>query len=189
MTSYYTWKQDPYECSGCGWKGTGEQCTTTLLLDLFEIRCPSCGNMVGVMQWPTFEDSRQHWDMLSESEKKLVEFGEAQQKEILSRRLTSPTQLPDIEGDNLVFTWDIEDLQMGGDTLLGYGGEIIWREPAIYEGYGRFLEVAWILKEKYGDRMQDLVPTEKSLLYLWGDRLTAPDIIEERRSKLRDRSS
>jgi hypothetical protein len=39
--------------------------------------------------------------------------------------------------------------------------------------------VAAILKEKYGARLLDLRPTERSLLYLWGDKLGAPAKIAE----------
>lgn len=61
---------------------------------------------------------------------------------------------------------------------------LLWREPALYEGYKRFDEVAQILKAKYRERLRDLVPTSKSELYLYGDDLFASSFVEEVRTKL-----
>ncbi|MEJ7745382.1 MAG: hypothetical protein WKF61_01230 [Luteimonas sp.] len=98
--------------------------------------------------------------------------------------LKTPEQLPDLEGDDIVLLWDAEDYQRGGDTLIRYGSEVIWREPAQYEGYERFIEVANLLKQKYGDRLQDLVPSRNSELYLYGDALGSPSRISKFREEL-----
>lgn len=185
MATYYSnWKADLYTCPACSWKGTGEQCTQgELFSELFEICCPSCGENVGLVMFPTIEESRENWDKVSEEDKRAVETIERLQKDFAARSLKSPDQLPDIEGNDLILTWDLEDYQRGGDTVIKYGGEIIWREPARYECYKRFAEVANILRRKYGDRLHDLAPTDRSLLYLYGDcSFASGEVAEVRRA-------
>jgi len=186
MTSYYSnWREDIYTCAACRWQGTGEQCEQgELFSELYEICCPSCGEKIDLVMLPTIEESRQNWSKLSDEDKMSVEHIEEFRDECAARGLKSSEQLPNIEGDDLVFTWDIEDYQRGGDTLIKHGHTIIWREPAYYEGYERFAEVANILKQKYGDRLQDLVPTRKSYIYLYGDRLSASDQVDKVRKAL-----
>jgi len=41
---------------------------------------------------------------------------------------------------------------------------------------GRYEGICKILKAKYGDRVRDLLPTEASELWLYGDRLAGPTI-------------
>ncbi len=65
-----------------------------------------------------------------------------------------------------------------------HGDTIIFREPVIYEGYERFVEVARILRGRYGAALRDLVPTERSETYLYGDRLSAPQTVAEARRKI-----
>jgi hypothetical protein len=40
-----------------------------------------------------------------------------------------------------------------------------------------------------GGPLEDVVPTERAQLYLWGDRLSAAEICDEARRKLRDQGS
>jgi hypothetical protein len=40
-----------------------------------------------------------------------------------------------------------------------------------------------------GGPLVDVVPTERAQLYLWGDRLSAAEICDEARRKLRDQGS
>jgi hypothetical protein len=54
----------------------------------------------------------------------------------------------------------------------------------VFEGYKRFERVAAILKDKYGSRLKELAPTPRSTLYLYGDSLTASDIVKRMREKL-----
>jgi hypothetical protein len=65
--------------------------------------------------------------------------------------------------------WDFEADEDYGRRLIKHGDAVIFSEPARYEEYRRFKEVAEILKAKYGDRIKDLVPTEGSKLNLYGD--------------------
>jgi ankyrin repeat protein len=79
--------------------------------------------------------------------------------------LLSPRQLPELTGETLILTWD----QIDADSIIRHGDTIVWRERTGWEVYDRFEEIAIILKHTYGDRLIDLVPTQRSLYALYGD--------------------
>ncbi|HEU4326870.1 MAG TPA: ankyrin repeat domain-containing protein [Roseiflexaceae bacterium] len=81
------------------------------------------------------------------------------------QELRSPEQLPAIEGDELVFTWD----QHGEDSIVTCGEQLVWRERTGWEVYERFEEIAVVLQRRYGPRLRDLVPTPGSKWALFGD--------------------
>lgn len=68
-----------------------------------------------------------------------------------------------------------------------HNGKEIWKEPLLYEYYDRFIDIGKILHEKYGDRMDDLVPPEYEG-WLLGDYLPAPKLIKEFRNSLKNKS-
>jgi hypothetical protein len=187
MTAYYSdWKTQPYQCRACAWSGTGEDCQQgELLSDMVELCCPSCGEKTGSVMLPTLEESRQNWDRLSDTDKMVVKMVEFRQKDFARRGLKSPDQLPDLAGDDLILVWDMERYD-GGDLLIKYGARVIWRETGFYENFERFEEMVALLKQKYGGRLQDLVPTRKSELYLYGDRLTSINRVRKARETLAD---
>ena len=79
--------------------------------------------------------------------------------------LTIPEHLPELEDEKLVLTWD----QLEADSIILHGNQVIWRERTGWEVYDRFEEIAGILKQKYGKRLVDIVPTPRSLYALYGD--------------------
>jgi hypothetical protein len=84
-------------------------------------------------------------------------------------RLSSPSQLPDLDGEMLHLEWD----QIEADSIIRHRGSLIWQERTGWEVYDRFEEIAAILKQKYGKRLTDLVPTIRSSYALYGDSLAA----------------
>lgn len=82
-----------------------------------------------------------------------------------SELLTSPAQLPELADEKLILAWD----QSEADSIVLHGDRVIWHERTGWEVYERFEEVAGILKQKYGKRLVDLVPTQRSLYALYGD--------------------
>ncbi|HEY9620691.1 MAG TPA: hypothetical protein V6C78_09995 [Crinalium sp.] len=80
-------------------------------------------------------------------------------------RLSSPSQLPDLEGEMLHLEWD----QIEADSIIRHRDSIVWEEKTGWEVYDRFEEIAAILKQKYGKRLTDLVPTTRSFYALYGD--------------------
>lgn len=69
----------------------------------------------------------------------------------------------------------LETVENGdGYITVTYKGKQIWKEIHGYEYYGRFIEMGQILKEKYGDRMFDLVPASAAM---YGDAMSSPELV------------
>ncbi len=45
------------------------------------------------------------------------------------------------------------------EVLIKHEDNVIFAEPALYEGYQRFIEVAEILHRRYGATLGDLIPS------------------------------
>jgi hypothetical protein len=118
----------------------------------------------------------------------------AEQKQFLAEvertSLKSPDELPDLPESEIVLLWDFKEEQDGTSwTVIRHGDQILWSERAVYEGAERFIEGMGILRQKYGNRLVDLCPTDASGPYLYGDRIRTIDWIEQARASLRDKSS
>ncbi len=83
-------------------------------------------------------------------------------------KLRSAEQLPDLDAEEIVITWDWEEgprEEWGGPLLpawyyvLSCGEELVWRQPAGWEDYELFGEIASILVDRYGLRLKDLIPS------------------------------
>ena len=94
--------------------------------------------------------------------------------------LVSPRQLPELTGETLILTWD----QIDADSIVCYGGTTVWRERTGWEVYDRFEEISLILKYAYGERLLDLVPTQRSLYALYGDSTRASAHVSSARQAL-----
>jgi hypothetical protein len=188
--SYFSdWKTTQIKCLKCDWTGLGSELEQGEIFDyLFEMDCPKCGEHVTTINHPSNEESRKHWDMLPPEEKLLVEINESLHTNFEKHKLSSPDQLPDLPGDDLIIYWDMEfrgDTIFGSNTIIRFGDLVIWREPVFFEGYKRFLEVAGILSNKYGTRLRDFIQTKDSEGYLYGDKFGAPYEIENCRQTIR----
>jgi ankyrin repeat protein len=98
------------------------------------------------------------------------------------RHLYSPRQLPDLEGDSLTLTWD----QIDADSIITHEDKIVWRERTGWEVYDRFEEITEILHHRYGRRIIDIVPTERSLYALYGDSSRASFHVTGARESLKE---
>ncbi|MBM4035296.1 MAG: hypothetical protein FJ291_26425 [Planctomycetes bacterium] len=184
---YDKWRDEVLVCPRCGWRGRFEEGSVEYYETLMDCSCPSCEEspMLAVVHYPSGEQSRAHWDHLTEAEKQSVARREKWEAELEASSLKSAEQLPDLPGRRLRMTWDFEAREGGGhQTVIKCGDRVVWREPAIYEGYRRFAEVVVILKSKYGERLLDVEPTDESGYYLYGDRLSSPGIVEAARAQL-----
>ena len=186
MPNYYdNWRTDEYDCPACKWHGVGNDLSIGEVTgDGFDLLCPACGKDVTFVMNPTLEESRANWDKLSEAERQQVELIERFRANFEDRKLTEASQLPDIEGTSFILHWDFVEAGLESETLLKHGNAIIFREPALYEGFERYIEVATILRARYGAALQDLVPTARSELYLYGDSLSSPDTVAEARKRI-----
>ncbi len=170
--SYFTYKTERYTCRHCGWQGEGSELVQgDVFSELFELDCPACHERVAAVMYPTLAESRDNWQKLSDGEKAHVEAMERSRDAFEAICLKRPEQLPDIPAKEFSLTWDHVD----GMTMIRLGDLVIFTEPAVYEGYRRFEEVAQVLKEKYGAALLDLEPTKDSWLYLYGDSISSPE--------------
>lgn len=191
---YDNWKTEILTCPKCGWTGTFEQGDVEHHDELMDCSCPQCpwpdDPMLAIVSYATMAETEANIDKLSEREKDDL----AQRKQFLAEvertSLKSPGELPDLPEPEIVLLWDFKEEQDGTSwTVIRHGGEILWSERAVYEGAERFMEVMGILRQKYGNRLVDLCPTDASSLYLYGDRIRTIDWIEQARASLRESPS
>ncbi len=177
--SYYSdWGNESTTCKHCGWKGILKLAGKEYFNDCFELLCPSCAETMGVVGYPTIEESEANWDKLDNLERLEVLARKQFLDDWAASKLKDESQLPDIESDSITLLWDQEEIDKKEWTVLRYGNQEVFRELACYEGFMRFKEVVEILKKKYDPRLHDVVPSKKSMLYLYGDRLHSLDYVE-----------
>lgn len=185
---YDDWKSEVLTCPQCGWKGTFEEGAVGYYNELMDSSCPRCEGsdtpMLAIVSYPTVGESRANWDKLSDLEKDYVEGIQRFRSDFENRKLRDPSQLPDIGSSSFTLDWDYDDTGAMRDTLIKHGETVIFREPAIYEGYNRFIKVAKILRAHYGPALRDLVPTQWSEQYLYGDRLFSYETVDKARQEI-----
>ena len=189
MTNYYDgWEKKTYTCPACGWQGVGNDCHKGHVYEmLFGLDCPNCGEEIDAISFPTIQETNANWDKASEADRLMAKLAEKGYQDLQDTMLRSAQQLPEISGDQLILVWDYESPKMFESwTVIRYGDMIIWRESCGWEIYERFMEVLGILKEKYGKRLIDVVPTIRSLDTLYGDRLSASSQVDNARASLRE---
>lgn len=148
-----------------------------------QFHCPGCGESLFSCLLPTTEESRQHWDFLSENEKRWVESYERRHKAYFAAILKDPSELPELDAQEIRVVLDLPP--NGKEPLtLSVDGKVIWLEPPAYESYDRYCDIAEILIQKYGGRLKDFTYTEQSMLYLGGDCIGAFDRIDRARKKV-----
>lgn len=186
------WKTEVLECPKCHWLGTFEQGSVEYYDQLMDCHCPRCGSleapMLAIVSYPTLEEARANADRPGIRE--WVQQIDAGLDKFEREKLREPEQLPEIDEDSFTLLWD-NDHSNPDDrrTLIKYGETVVFSEPARYEEYERFEEVAEILKAKYKHRLKDLVPTPASEYWLYGDKYSAPDYVDSVRETLRTQSA
>ena len=185
---YDDWKTEVLQCPKCGWKGTFEEGSVEQHNELMDCSCPECDwletPMLAIVSYPTTGESRANWESLSGEKKEEVELVERLRADFEKKKLCEATSLPDIQETSFVLHWDFHHAGLESETVIKHGESILFREPAVYEGYDRFIEVAKILSDRYGSALVDLVPTERSGTYLYGDRLSSPQTINDARKQI-----
>ena len=179
--SYFSdYKNEPLVCPLCGWQGTWAEGDHEFFESLVDCSCPACPSapMLAIVASPTHDEWEDHRARLSPAEQA---FGDAQitfQKNFAAKSLKDSSQLPDLKEEALNLEWD----QDGKETVLRNADIEIWREPALWDGYLRFLDVLVILKARYGLRLRDLKPTAASMDFLLGDNISASSILANARA-------
>lgn len=189
---YDDWESTVLTCSKCGWTGTFDEGAVGRYDEVMDSSCPRCAasapQMLAIVSYPTVAESHANHDKLSELERTHLDRTERFRSEFESRKLRDPSQLPDIKSRFFTLHWDTDYADSGSaaryETLVKYGETVLFREAAAYEGYWRFIEVAKLLRGRYGPALRDLVPTTASWQYLYGDVLSAPLTLDEARREI-----
>src|SRR5579871_878928 len=169
------WKTEILECPKCHWLGTFNEASVEYHDELMDSSCPKCDvfktPMLAIVSYPTLEELRANQDKPGIRE--YVQRIDAGLDQFAREKLQAPEQLPEIDSLSLEIEWDFDGSDPDNPrTLLKHNGIVIFSEPARWEEYERFAEIAEILRTKYGERLRDLVPTPRSETWLWGDKLT-----------------
>jgi len=179
MAKYYEFWEGEQKCSECGWTGLGSESQIgEAFSDLYEAECPKCGEKLCIVEYPFIEEMRERYDKLSKVDKLVVKVVETRTDRFEKEKLKSPDQLPQINKLFFVLTWDSDGERGPENVLIKLGDKVIWKELEWFEGWTRFIEVGDILKEKYGARLRDVIPTRAAEMDLYGDHLGAPGNIE-----------
>lgn len=187
---YDDWKMEVLTCPICGWAGTAEQGSVNYHDGLMESSCPICPwpdcPTLAIVRFPTLEEMEANIDKLSDEQKASLWERKRFLAEVERTSLKSPDELPDLPAPEIVIDWDLRTADDGNKwTDIRYGDQILWSEWAVYEGANRFAEVVDILKRKYGKRLVDVIPTDASSLYLYGDDLQTIDTVKVARAQIR----
>lgn len=188
---YDDWKSEPLTCPSCGWTCTFEEGSVEHYDELMDSSCPVCPSldaaMLAIVTYPTMDETAANRDKLSEGEKQNYQTRREFLARLDAQQLCDPKQLCDLEGDRLELSWNFVTNENGEHrNVIRWGDKVVWDEPATWEAYDRFEQVATILKAKYGRRLVDLEPTEASLLYLLGDSFSASAKIAQVRLRIRN---
>lgn len=157
MRKYYSsWRTEQFDCPACKWRGAGSALVLgDYSLDSAERLCPVCEECITVVLHPTIEESRANWDKVYRLDREQIERAEAFHAEFEHRKLREPAQLPDIAEPSFILYWDFADDGSRRETLIKHRDNVIFAEPALWEGYERFIEVAEILWRRYGAAVRD----------------------------------
>jgi hypothetical protein len=179
LMDYYEYnKHERVSCPVGDWSGQAGQASIGYRDELFDVSCPVCGTMLLIVVYPTTEQTREaaaagNAEAIAELPR--IEAMEERWRRANELELKPDSDLPVLEGDQLNFIWDFEQLGDEPWTLIRHGDVVVWRELAYWEGWKRFNAVTGLLKARFGERFGSLRPTSASENYLYGDDLGAPE--------------
>lgn len=168
MTIFYEkWLEKEYVCGECAWHGTAKDTARgRMYREMFlDLCCPECSGFLDLIIFPAEKGCGSSREGMTEEQLKALDEAEEQEKLYREQCLRSVDQLPEQPEGDLFLVWD----QEGGETQVRNGDIVIWSEPVAYEAFDRYERIALLLKEKYGERVKDLAPTDRSKLFLYGD--------------------
>ncbi len=183
------WKEMLFTCRHCGRETIGSQLVVGDFNEGgFNLDCTGCHRLVACVSHPHINEVLDHSgelppDVLAEAREFAKGYAKFQKSKLLR-----PSQLPEIELDHIVLIWDARYLPEDHneiEIIIRCGEREIYRGPGFWECYDYFISACKVLRKKYGDRLYDVIPTERTYFYLWGDRLSAPCYVNEMRKRLR----
>ena len=155
---YSAWMEETHICR-CGWQGPGKELDWSEMDSMgLEYFCPSCLEDLLFVKFPSIDEAMKHRDELPPLDREMLDSIRANRDRI-DKRVMIPDELPDIDDSRFVLDWFVTSDHR---VEIRHGDRIIMTEPSWYESAERFVEVARILKQKYGNRVCDLRPSESS---------------------------
>jgi hypothetical protein len=175
------WKNELLECPNCHWQGVFDQGSVEHYMEQMDCACPKCdvakSPILAVVLYPTLPELRANMDKPGVPE--WVERIDRGFDEFEAQKLREPSQLCDISESSFELVWDFDKSNPDDPrTSIKHGEIVVFSEPARYEEFKRFGEICEILKEKYGVRIKDLVPTLRSEDWLFGAASEAKNFVE-----------
>lgn len=188
------WQDMLYRCANCGRETLGKDLISGDLHETFFTReCPACGNNVVLIEIPHVTEMVANLENLPlETREEVIAFAK-QCTQWQREKIHSIEQLPEIDLDHIVLIWDAdyegnESSEKYARIVIRCGDREIYRGPSSWEYYDYFIDACKVLRQKYGDRLHDVIPTERTLTALWGDKLNAPYIVDVMRKYIRKAS-
>lgn len=179
------WETRDFTCIKCSWKGVGSALQYgDLQIEGCEMHCPSCTEAVAWLEFPPVEEMLANFDKLRPADQAMALLLSEGQKKWRKERLNSVDQLPEIEADYILLSWD-ED-QDTKEIVIRHGRDEIFRQTTSWEYYDFFIAACRILKTKYGYRLIDVIPTPRVYGNIVGDCLLASDYTDEMRRLIRE---
>lgn len=185
MTGWYDFQHDPLTCAACGWTGRGRDAAMREMFDGgAEYMCPACSRYFGFVGFPTPDEVRSD-PRADPIDRMVVECRDERIAAFERTKLRSPDQLPAVDPPPVALVWDVvTDPERGDEVVILHGDRVLWREISWYENFRRFDEVARVLKARYGETLQDLVPSRRSWMDLLGDSMRADGEIATTRAAI-----
>jgi hypothetical protein len=192
MRYFDNWKSVHLACAVCKWKGIPDpdslKDNDSVHYPFMSFHCPCCGKpLLVIEQSATTNEALANIDKLAPKQRADIQDTFKRQADFAACRLNSPDQLPDLDFENRPnkLLWDlISDAEGKLWNIILHTDQVIWRQPAIWEGFSEFSRIAAIIRERYGNAICDLGPTENSKMYLGGDALWSDAVIERARRSL-----
>jgi len=188
------WREMLFRCENCGLESLGRDLDPGDLHQSFFTReCPDCAhNVVSISLPHVAEMLGDLGDLPPETREEVFAFA-GQSTQWQREKLHRIEQLPEINLDHIVLVWDTDDEgQEGsepyGQIIIRCGEREIYRGASSWGHYAYFIDACKVLRRKYGKRLHDVIPTERTFSALWGDEIRAPEIVEGMRERLRKAS-
>ena len=184
---YYGWRNSTLTCGACGWSGLGKETSLSeSFTDGAEYQCPRCAVDFGFVVFPTLAEAATD-PRADPFDRDAARLAMSRHEQFERTKLKSPQQLPDLDPSPTTLAWDevATEGQSAESVVILHEDLEIWREQSFYENYERFGQVAALLKDKYGSTLVDLIPTKRSWMYLYGDRLSAPGFVDRVRENMK----
>ena len=165
---YDDWRSATLECPQCHWKGTFNEGEVGYYKELMDSSCPMCSKppILAIVNYATLQEMGSSGDPAAIRQADAIDGFRTRFE---TQKLKSKEQLPDLDAESFTLLWDFVATDHERRTLIKFEDRVLYSEPAVWEGSDRFWEVCKIVRDKYGARVTDLMPTPASEMYLYGD--------------------